>query len=172
MRSKDITKNKYGKLTPLERVGRDKWRSALWRCKCDCGKEAVVDAKSLRRGNTKSCGCIHKLEKGKASENYWYRAYLEAAKKRNLKWEITKEQFLKIIKQNCSYCGQSPELREVGNLNGGVIMNGLDRIDSKRDYSIDNITACCKKCNQFKWDFSIEEFKEHIKKVASFLKIV
>lgn len=29
-----------------------------WLCRCECGKELIVDSKSLRNGNTKSCGCI------------------------------------------------------------------------------------------------------------------
>lgn len=29
-------------------------------CKCDCGKEVVVTASNLLRGNTKSCGCLNR----------------------------------------------------------------------------------------------------------------
>ena len=28
-----------------------------WKCLCDCGKSSVVMGQSLRRGQTKSCGC-------------------------------------------------------------------------------------------------------------------
>lgn len=31
-----------------------------WYCKCKCGKELVVLGKSLKNGNTKSCGCLQK----------------------------------------------------------------------------------------------------------------
>lgn len=31
-----------------------------WICKCDCGNETVVDNQSLKRGITKSCGCLAK----------------------------------------------------------------------------------------------------------------
>lgn len=30
-----------------------------WLCKCDCGKDKLVNASSLIRGATKSCGCLH-----------------------------------------------------------------------------------------------------------------
>ena len=30
----------------------------LWNCKCDCGVSAIVSGVSLKRGKTKSCGCI------------------------------------------------------------------------------------------------------------------
>lgn len=31
---------------------------AYWNCKCDCGTERAVDGRELRRGKTKSCGCL------------------------------------------------------------------------------------------------------------------
>lgn len=52
----DLTGQRYGKLTvlaPAENVG---GRTA-WRCRCDCGREAVVKTVHLRSGHTKSCGC-------------------------------------------------------------------------------------------------------------------
>ena len=30
---------------------------AMWKCKCKCGTETIVSGKSLRNGNTKTCGC-------------------------------------------------------------------------------------------------------------------
>ena len=32
---------------------------AQWRCKCDCGNEIVALGNHLKRGNTKSCGCLN-----------------------------------------------------------------------------------------------------------------
>lgn len=29
-------------------------------CRCDCGNEVIVFGRNLRKGNTKSCGCLHK----------------------------------------------------------------------------------------------------------------
>ena len=31
---------------------------AMWRCKCECGKEVIVQGQTLRSGRTKSCGCL------------------------------------------------------------------------------------------------------------------
>lgn len=53
----DLTGQKYGRLTVIERVENINGRVA-WKCKCDCGNEINVIAKSLRNGNTKSCGCL------------------------------------------------------------------------------------------------------------------
>src|ERR1017187_8380588 len=29
-----------------------------WLCKCDCGNEKIISGKWLKRGTTKSCGCL------------------------------------------------------------------------------------------------------------------
>ena len=57
----DIANKRFGKLTVLEMCDyRDKHRKTLWKCRCDCGKELVVNGSALTSGNTKSCGCVHK----------------------------------------------------------------------------------------------------------------
>ena len=56
-RAIDETGNKYGILTVIKRVENDKYGKACWLCRCECGNEIVVEGSSLRRGNTKSCGC-------------------------------------------------------------------------------------------------------------------
>lgn len=60
----DLTGMKFGKLTV---VGRDKpfvlksGRTAvMWKCKCECGNEAEVQGRFLRKGLIVSCGCYHK----------------------------------------------------------------------------------------------------------------
>lgn len=55
----DLTGQRFGRLVVLERAGSDKNKSALWFCRCDCGKEKVINSKSLRNGSTRSCGCLH-----------------------------------------------------------------------------------------------------------------
>jgi hypothetical protein len=61
--------NKYGKLTVIERVENNRFGHVCYRCKCDCGGEAIVDATNLRNGNTNSCGCIK--SKGEMIINNW-----------------------------------------------------------------------------------------------------
>lgn len=60
----DLTGQKFGRLTVLYRSG-TRNGSALWHCKCDCGKEVDVKSSSLRSGATKSCGCYTKERIGK-----------------------------------------------------------------------------------------------------------
>ena len=58
----DMTGQKFGKLTVLERADNDKFGKAQWLCECECGNKKIIAGASLRRGLTVSCGC-HKLEK-------------------------------------------------------------------------------------------------------------
>lgn len=48
----------YGRLTLVEKLGPTKHGHAVWRCSCSCGAETFPTMPSLRRGNTKSCGCL------------------------------------------------------------------------------------------------------------------
>lgn len=57
---KDITNQKFGRLTAIKYLGQDEQCSAIWLCKCDCGNIIKIDGRNLRRGNTKSCGCLRK----------------------------------------------------------------------------------------------------------------
>ena len=51
---------RFGRLVVVERDKnkKDIGRNAHWRCLCDCGNEVTVLGPSLRRGATKSCGCL------------------------------------------------------------------------------------------------------------------
>lgn len=58
--AKDIRGKRFGRLTALEPTEQRFGGSVVWRCQCDCGKEADVAYNSLVSGNTKSCGCLLK----------------------------------------------------------------------------------------------------------------
>lgn len=52
----DITGQRFGRLIAVSRVViRTK---TYWNCQCDCGKTTCVRLNLLRRGFTKSCGCL------------------------------------------------------------------------------------------------------------------
>lgn len=53
----DESNNKYGLLTVIKRVGVNS-SGVLWECLCECGNLIVTNGRSLRNGDTKSCGCI------------------------------------------------------------------------------------------------------------------
>lgn len=56
---KDITGQTFGRLTVLRYAGKSEDNRAMWECKCSCGTKIVTSGKSLRSGNTKSCGCLN-----------------------------------------------------------------------------------------------------------------
>lgn len=56
----DLTGQKFGRLTVIEYVGKDRTNNTKWRCACDCGKEKVILGKNIRYGKTKSCGCYNR----------------------------------------------------------------------------------------------------------------
>lgn len=56
---KNITGQRFGKLVVLEYIGKNKNKSSLWRCKCDCGNEKIAPSTTLLRGDCNSCGCLH-----------------------------------------------------------------------------------------------------------------
>lgn len=63
--------NTYGQLTVISRAENTKDGRARWHCRCSCGNEIDVLGKSLRSGNTKSCGC---LQRRRAAESNMKRA--------------------------------------------------------------------------------------------------
>lgn len=62
----DLTGRVFGRLTVegyshthTQRSGK---RAAVWSCRCECGGTASVMTSNLKKGNTRSCGCLHKQQ--------------------------------------------------------------------------------------------------------------
>lgn len=55
----DLTGQTFGRLKIISRAG-NKGKYTAWNCLCDCENTKVVIGRSLKRGYTKSCGCLHK----------------------------------------------------------------------------------------------------------------
>lgn len=157
--------------------------SYLWMCKCECGNLSKVSASSLMAGASKSCGCegIKNMiirNTGKPSNNRKkfgystarriYKYYIQNANKRGLSFEISIEQFIELTSKNCFYCGIEPKqsyafLKETHY--GEYLYNGLDRVDNKKGYLLDNIVPCCGRCNHAKAQLSKVEFLEMVKMI-------
>ena len=69
----DLTGQKFGRLTVVNRAGTGKDKQVLWLCKCDCGSNCIVFASNLRKGHTKSCGCLQKEATSKANKTHGMR---------------------------------------------------------------------------------------------------
>lgn len=117
----------------------------FWRCS-SCGQNKPLDQfdttkpKKNRRATLlcycKPCRRAIKLKKISTSHGRFMSA-IRTAKRRGLSWDIKEEDFSKLIKQVCFYCGRP--LCSTG--------CGLDRIDNKKGYSDTNVVPCCGRCN-------------------------
>ncbi len=165
-------------------------QSAVWHCLCDCGNEIDVLAASLKSGNTSSCGCFkRKLNKEQIlTARLFYTGKFEPRiSSARVVWQdykendLTFDQFLMLSQMICWYCGTQPSrkfnsfLRKKGASqfridNGEFIYNGLDRIDSDKLHSIDNVVTSCFVCNRAKSNLSLENFRQHLISILSFRK--
>jgi len=176
---KDISGQVFGRLTAIERaddrIDPSGKPTTMWKCICSCdGKELVVSGQSLRNGSSKSCGCLQKeivsnrakKQFGEATFNSVLRTYKDGAKSRNLEFSLTDEEFYNLTQQNCFYCNSEPnQISKNPNNNGDFIYNGLDRVDSSKGYSKENVVPCCIQCNRAKTDLTQQKFYDWIDQV-------
>ena len=59
-RARDLTGQRFGRLTANRIVGKSKQKLNVWECTCSCGSTSRVRSDQLRSGNTKSCGCLER----------------------------------------------------------------------------------------------------------------
>lgn len=57
VRGRDLKGEKFGQLTVLERTEERNNGYAVWRCRCDCGRETLADTRRLLSGRMADCGC-------------------------------------------------------------------------------------------------------------------
>lgn len=167
---------------PTTEKGKNEW---LWECKCDCGNIfSVREYKILNRYGCHSCtnkktSTETALKKKDGISHYGlknrlYKDYRIGAAKRGINFKLTFDEFIKIMECDCAYCGKEPSLHQ-GELQymqktiSPWLHNGIDRIDSSKDYELGNVVPCCSKCNYAKHEMSKEEFYEWVKSVYSFL---
>lgn len=122
-------------------------------------KKNEIDGRVLRRAAPGEQGFLR----------LWWR-YDADAKKRNLYWDLTREEFRELTQRNCFYCDRTPFQISTSTYkstkeNSTYVYMGLDRIDSTKGYLIDNLRACCKYCNSMKSDLEDNLFKEQINRI-------
>lgn len=183
---RDLIGTKSGKLTVVSFSHRNKYRD-YWNCTCECGNSYIGRSDHLQSGKIKSCGCSRTGIKGHRTDIGWtsfvklYCNYKSSAKKRQLEFSLTQEQFHELIDKNCFYCGSPPSgYYEVKGANGGILYNGIDRIYSRKCYDaltkellhedgyvLGNVVTCCGFCNRAKYDMPWSEFLLWLKRVKS-----
>ena len=110
--------------------------------------------------------------------NYLYRTYRSNAEKRGHEFNLSKDQFISIIKQPCFYCGLPPQPTSdsIRKTRGSMrepnfYYNGIDRIDSNGAYDVDNCVPCCSVCNYMKRTLDVNTFYDQIVKIYNHLDL-
>ena len=155
-RAKDLTGQRFGRLTAIERLAEKSGSSYLWRCKCDCGSEARVSVKALVSGNTTSCGCakidaLRERAKDISGRQFGYLTTLRPLDERaqgSVVWEcrchcgnICKVPYNSLVRGNTTSCGckksehEQPTLRYVGGTCIEMIEHPALRADNTSGYT-------------------------------------
>lgn len=61
----------FGRLTVISRAENAKDGHACWLCKCECGKFTTVSSNVLKKGHSKSCGCLNKEVAAKKAKSQY-----------------------------------------------------------------------------------------------------
>jgi len=172
---KDLVGERFGRLVVVERVP-NHGAKRFWLCQCDCGKIKEISGYHLKRRSTKSCGCLRievlSLLGDESSFNTFYGVYVSNSKKANRSFDLSKDEFRKITSLSCSYCGAIPiPLSTRGRVNKVVtyVCNGIDRVDNSLGYTKENCVSCCSLCNLMKRGLSVRDFKEHVRRISSYI---
>ena len=196
-KKKILIGQKFGRLLVIhEAEKQDNIKSMRWFCWCECGNYKTISSFKLLKGITKSCGCLAKDTSSQTikiaiKKNTKYTPEVSSASKvfiryknndlkKELDFDLSLDDLLKISKMNCFYCGKEPSNKtnafkhkenkpnkasKFALENGNFIYNGLDRIDNNKGHIKNNIVPCCKLCNQAKSSYNQSEFINKIKNI-------
>ncbi len=182
---KDLTGQKFHRLEVIKRVDKPqhikKATDVFYLCKCECGQETIVRAYSLRHKLAQSCGCFIK---DNMSNLYWegyegislsfYNKIRACAKRRNIDFNLSIEDIWNLfIKQNkkCALSGVDIIISGKGSKISCYFKDqtaSLDRIDSNKPYTINNIQWVHKDVNRMKQNFSEEEFLKWVRIIGQY----
>jgi hypothetical protein len=101
------------------------------------------------------------------SFNRAYRQYERKAKKSNQIWELTLDQFMRIVKSVCHYCSSKPRHTVFARGRQKDKMNGVDRKNNEPYYKMKNSLSCCTTCNLMKGSMSYISFLAHVRKIRN-----
>lgn len=148
-------------------------RRKYYNCTCNrCGNTSIVRGDHLYNSNPQSCThCYYSLLGTKTKERYQKQRGLigeeyeidkkarntllkfkNGASARNFEFSISDNDAIKLLMEPCYYCGES-------------ISYGLDRIDSTKGYTYDNVVPCCGICNIMKNKFPLNTFMDKVNKI-------
>jgi hypothetical protein len=142
-------------------------RGIKWKCQCDCGNEVVIRGKFLTKGDRTNCGCTPTSFKGyKEISGTHFNKIKLGAESRNLAFDITLPQIWELFLTQNRRCALSNEYLYLdANPENKETTASLDRIDSSKGYTADNIQWVHKDINRCKWDFPEKEFLMWVEKI-------
>lgn len=91
------------------------------------------------------------------------------AEKRGLEFALDDDQLDVLFSSECHYCGAAPtncmKYNRAGRKPEVFWYNGIDRVDSSKGYTFDNVVSACSICNRAKGALSYEEFMNWIGRI-------
>lgn len=139
---------------------------------CDCGN--TTTNKSFYKIKTqKMCLKCRKTNAHKiipdTSFNMLFSDYKRNARKRDIVFDLSKEDFSRLTKEKCFYCGEFPiSVRRPNATAGSYVYSGIDRKNNGEGYVIGNCVPCCKICNFSKHNLAEEDFLNHVRKIYEY----
>lgn len=174
----DHTGNKYGHLEMLMPLPPTNPHKTLWLAKCDCGNQVEICARQARAGRIKTCGkCEHhrrltSSRNASKSHKEWVRIlfsrYLRESVRRQVPWDLTPDQFTKIIKNSCTLCGEMPANRVQGSRQRYTPILLVERA---RGYTEENSIPCCLQCRQVVGQLNLARFLDIVTKISTHLRL-
>jgi len=174
----NLINKKFRLLLVTKRLQNTNKGLARWECRCDCGGTCIVLGTDLRQGRKKSCGCLtHKtdVEKYKTYKTIYigfWNKIIRGAKKRNLEFNLSVQEGYQIYKKQggrCNFSGVPLKFYSTGKTDKNENREdeaSLDRIDSTKGYTIDNIQWITKQLNRLKMDTDNNIFIDLCREVA------
>jgi 5-methylcytosine-specific restriction endonuclease McrA len=76
---------------------------------------------------------------------------------------LSRKAWNSLVKNPCIYCGGFSVKKKYG-----IILNGVDRVNSQLGYTEKNSASCCSSCNKLKHTLSKDDFVLHIKEISKY----
>ena len=144
----DLTGKRFGRLLVLSQdFNCKRSKTTKWVCKCDCGNVKSINGASLRRGLTKSCGCLQseltsercRIYKGDAVgerlHSIWHGMKERCNRESCISYPLYGAIGISIYDEwNSSFLA----FYEWATQNGYAIGLSIDRVDNSKGYSPDN----------------------------------
>jgi len=132
----NLSGKRFGYLTVIKKHHSGKY--VYWLCKCDCGRETVVNGSSLRNGHTRSCGCGSGRTQAEREKTYhfyhvWWNILQRCKNKNAISYPNYGGRGIKICKRWEDYLLFKEDMFE-----GYSVGLQIDRIDNNGDYCKEN----------------------------------